>query len=460
MTDTDIAIIGGGASGMMAAFSAASSENRPQVTVLEKMPRPCRKVIITGKGRCNYTNEKDWNAFSPHVRANSNLLRIAFMEFPPDKVIGFFKKNGVESITERGDRVFPASHKSMDIADALYSAAKRAGAEILTGRQVTGISKEGEIFMITLPGGQTLSAKRVIIATGGLSYPTTGSTGDGYDFASTLGLSLKPRFPSLTALVPAGYKQDRGNDGMHIDRSIPLSDTGHLLCGISLKNVGVRLMSGKQCLQEAMGDIDFTDGGIEGPIGFALSRTAVKTMTNGGKVSLEIDLKPGVAEDEYRQRVSGLWKDILSDSRSQGRGARTLASVLCGKLMPKELTAGFLRTTTGIIRQSQKGKESFDLGQFIQATRCWKIAIDGYVGYERCVITAGGVAGDEVSPKTMEARKCKGLYLCGEVLDIDADTGGYNLQTAFSTGYLAGRHAAASLLDGESKSQAKSTNTR
>lgn len=192
------------------------------------------------------------------------------------------------------------------------------------------------------------------------------------------------------------------------------------------------------------GDIDFTDGGIEGPAGFAMSRNAVKTLVNGGKVRLVVDLKPGVGEEEFGTRVANLWREILADKRSAGKPVRQTVKILLGKLLPWELIPGFLKCHPEII-VGQKGRETLKMKALVNAMRHWEFKIEGFVGYERCVITAGGVSCDEIVPKTLASRKCPGLYLCGEVLDIDADTGGYNLHVAFSTGMLAGRSAALSI---------------
>lgn len=448
----DIAIIGGGAAGLMAAYGARTSGKNVSVIILEKMPRPGRKIMITGKGRCNFTNVKEWSDFSGHVKANSNALRPSFYNLTPESLISFFNEHGTESVVERGDRAFPASHRSMDIVDALVDAAAGSGARIETCAEVSEVSAEetegSRIFHMKTTDGRLFSSSRLILATGGLSYPTTGSTGDGYRIAAELGHSIKQCFPSLTALVPKGYKLVpdgyRGEMKCHIDRSLPLSDTGKALCGNSLKNIGIRLMSGGAVVQEMEGDIDFTDGGIEGPAGFAISRNAVKTMLNGGKARISIDLKPGVPAEEFGSRVSVMWKDILADPRSKGKPVRQTVKILLGKLLPWELIPGFMKCHPEII-SGPKGREALKMKSLLEAFRNWEFELEGFVGYERCVVTAGGISCDEIVPKTLASRKCPGLYICGEVLDIDADTGGYNLHSAFATGLLAGRSAALSL---------------
>ncbi len=454
----DIAIIGGGASGLMAAYGAASAHKMRQgarkvsVIVLEKMARPGRKIMITGKGRCNFTNMKDWNAFSSHIRSNSNAIRPSFYNLTPDKLVEFFSSHGMESVTERGDRVFPKSHKSMDVVDALVNACISSGVRIETNFEVASVNQEkdsdNKIFSIHSTNGQNINTSRLIIATGGLSYPTTGSSGDGYNFAMNLGHTLKQCFPSLTALVPKGYKliTEMKPDVLkgHIDRNTPLSDLGNSFCGIQLKNIGLKLLCSGKIVQELEGDLDFTDGGIEGPTGFSISRNAVKAIINGCKVQIMLDLKPGVNENEFQKRVENLWNEVRADKRSNGKPLRQTLKVLLGKLMPWELIPCFQKCHPEII-SGKKGHEVLKLNALVQAIRAWLFDIDGYVGFERCVVTAGGVSVDEIVPKTLASKKCEGLYLCGEILDTDADTGGYNLQIAFSTGYLAGQSAALSL---------------
>ncbi|MBP5390260.1 MAG: NAD(P)/FAD-dependent oxidoreductase [Bacteroidales bacterium] len=441
----------------MAAYGAAkflvTRDRSEQVTVLEKMPRPGRKIMITGKGRCNFTNVKDWNAFSPHLRTNPNFVKSAFYALPPRAVVDFFAEHGVESVVERGDRAFPASYHSTDIVDALVGACHRYGVKIVADCAATAVRAEQDGFAVDCADGSTWRCRRLILATGGLSYPGTGSTGDGYRWAESTGHRLTPLFPSLTALVPRGYKADAapGPDGpKHIDRSTPLSETGQALCGVKLKNVGVSLWVGDTLADTEFGDLDFTDGGIEGPIGFQLSRKAVKSLVNGSRVALGLDLKPGVALPELTQRVKELWCEVDRDPRSARLREKEKCRILLGKLMPWELIPGFRACNPGILTLERRGRTDskvwVNLPTIAKAQKDWRFEIAGYVGYERAVVTAGGVSSEDVLPKTMESRRVKGLYFAGELLDIDADTGGYNLQSAFATGNLAGISAAASLL--------------
>ena len=447
----DVIVIGGGAAGFMAA--AAAAREGASVLVIEKMPRPGRKIMITGKGRCNFTNVKPWDEFSRHIRSKAQFLRPSFYNFPPEKVIAFMEEQGVETVIERGDRAFPASHKASDIIDALVRAAAAAGVRIETGTAVRTVSGDQEGFTVECYC-RKYRCRRVVLATGGLSYPGTGSTGDGYAWAEGFGHAVRPCFPSLTALVPKGYKlpgtgESALPDGYpaprgHIDRSTELTEVGKSLCGNQLKNVGLSLFSGPDLLRAEFGDLDFTDGGIEGPIGFAVSRDAVKAMLNGAKVRLRIDLKPGVAPEELLARIKVLLNEILRDPRSKRMGIKEILRILMGRLLPWELIPGFLRCHPEILA-GRRGNERIDLSAIAHALQQWDFDIEGFVGYERCVVTAGGVATEEILPKTLESRLRQGLYLCGELLDIDADTGGYNLQLAFCTGWLAGQSAARSL---------------
>lgn len=444
----EIIIIGAGAAGLMAAVGAAETlrqkgENA-KVILLEKMPRAGRKIMITGKGRCNFTNVKPWNEFQGHIHPKPNFLKPSFHNLTPEKMIDFLQRQGMESVVERGDRAFPASHLASDVVDALVKAASCSGAEILFGKEVKDISFINKndstgTFSVCCSDGASYTGNRLIICTGGLSYPKTGSSGDGYGWAEKCGHKLRPLFPSLTAMVPKGYKDDTMKERDkeikgHIDRSTPLTEIGASLCGNSLKNIEARLMIDGNEVQSEFGDLDFTDGGVEGPVGFKLSRRCVNAVANGSKACLVIDLKPAVDLEDLTVRISTLWNEIMKDKRSSGKQYKDRYRILLGKVMPMSLIGGFTRLNP-----------NSDHKTLAKALKNWKMEISGFVGYERCVVTAGGVSLDEVSAKTLESKLVSGLHFAGEILDLDADTGGYNLQTAFSTGYLAGISAAKSL---------------
>lgn len=433
MTSADIIVIGAGASGLMAAAGAA--QNGASVVVLEKMPRPGRKIMITGKGRCNFTNLKAWNEFSAHIHPKPNFLKPAFYNLNSEKMIEFLESQGLECVVERGERAFPASHLASDVVDALVRAAEDSGARILCGKEVSEIASAIETsFNVKCSDGSTFRCRKLIICTGGLSYPKTGSTGDGYKWAGQFGHSIKTLFPSLTAIVPFRYKVTTVAHKNHIDRSTPLSEIGKLLCGNELKNIQISIIIDGNTAQEEFGDMQFTDGGIEGPVGFKVSRKCVNALINGSKVGAVLDLKPAVDLEDLTVRISCLWNEISKDKRNASKQYKDRYRILLTKVMPVSLIQGFMQMNPNT-----------DHKTLAKALKNWKFDIEGYVGYERCVVTAGGVSCEEVAPKTMESKLTPGLYFAGEVLDLDADTGGYNLQTAFSTGYLSGMNAARSL---------------
>ena len=453
MSSADIIIIGAGAAGLMAAAGAAETFAKNgiegKVIVLEKMPRPGRKIMITGKGRCNFTNVKPWNEFSSHIHPKPNFLKPSFYNLTSDKMLDFLQEHGMEAVVERGDRAFPASHLASDVVDALVRAAEGAGAEVLCNKEVIGIAGQagndgkgnndgrasyGERnFTIECKDGSVYSCRKLIICTGGLSYPKTGSTGDGYVWAKELGHSVRPLFPSLTAIVPKGYKHDSTDGELkgHINRSTPLSEIGEALCGNQLKNVGLSIFVDGNEAQNEFGDLDFTDGGLEGPIGFKVSRKCVNAITNGSKVTAVMDMKPAVDLEDLTVRIGTLWNEGCKDKRNANKLYKDRFRVLLTKVLPMSLIPAFT-----------KMNPNADHKTLAKALKTWKMEIAGFVGYERCVITAGGVSLEELTAKTLESKMIPGLYFAGEVLDLDADTGGYNLQTAFSTGYLAGISAA------------------
>ncbi len=431
---TDILIIGGGAAGLMAAVGAARTlEGKGKVIVLEKMARPGRKIMITGKGRCNFTNVKPWNEFSAHIHPKPNFLKPSFYNLSSEGMVAFLESHGLDTVVERGDRAFPTSHLASEVVDTLLKAAHQAGAEVLCGKEVKETSHSEGTFRIGCTDGSVYSCRKLIICTGGLSYPKTGSTGDGYGWAKSMGHSVKSLFPSLTAIVPRGYKDSPTEKG-HIDRSMPLTETGEALCGNQLKNVGLAIFIDGNEAQNEFGDLDFTDGGIEGPIGFKVSRKCVNAIINGSKVTAVIDLKPAVDIEDLNVRIGTLWNEISKDKRNSSRTYKDKFRILLTKVLPTSLIPAFIRLNPNADHKT--------LGK---ALKGWKMEIAGFVGYERCVVTAGGVSLEEITPKTLESKLLPGLYFAGEVLDLDADTGGYNLQTAFSTGYLAGISAGKSI---------------
>lgn len=399
---------------MMAAIKAA--ENGAEVAVLEKNHLPGRKLAITGKGRCNITNTKPWSEFSTHVHPRSNFVRSAFYNFSNQATIEYFNSIGLETVVTQGERVFPASMRAFDVVDALADRMKETGVKLIPDADLLAVCNDGDKFKCTYNDlsqpraitTEVISASALVIATGGLSYPATGSNGRGYEIAASLGHTVTRCYPSLAALLPRNY------------------DSG--LYDIELKNVGLKLYVGQDMVQSEMGDLTFTEDGIEGSLGFRVSRKAVHALENGSAVELVIDLKPAISLQELRDRVkrevaSFKWEvPLINDAR--------LKKIL-RKLMPAELIEPFFRMSRGLT-----------VNTLPERLKEWRFPIAKHAGYRRAVVTAGGVSLDEVVAKTMQSRIDKGLFFAGEVLDLDGDTGGYNLQMAFSTGALAGQSAA------------------
>lgn len=424
MENRELIVIGAGAAGMLAALSAA--EEGVSVLLLEKMEKAGRKVRITGKGRCNITNTKNWDEFSKHVYPKNNFFKPAFYNLTNSKTIALFEKIGLETIIERGDRVYPKTGQAKDVVDSLVNRLNVLGVEVRYNARVTDVkSIDGSVTELVWDENGTrksVSPKAVIVATGGLSYPTTGSDGDGYKFAGNLGHNIVPCFPSLTALMPKGY-----------DSSLE---------SLVLKNVTLKLYIGKDAVQEEFGDIEFTNNGLEGPLGLRVSRKAVKALLNGEKVFITIDLKPALSEVQLINRIN----------REFDANGKIRITDLLPRLLPKQLIEPFMKQNkllSGKILSSQLPGEIYPI---IDSLKNWKLEIESFTSFERCVITAGGVSMNDIVSKNMSSRIIKNLYFAGEVIDIDGDTGGYNLQIAFSTGYLAGKSAAHFILKSNSKS--------
>lgn len=543
MISVNVAIVGGGAAGLFAALygskvilksnrvSAPPSSGSAEILIFEKMPRPGRKIGLTGKGRCNLTNTKPWEEFSRHIHPKADFFRSAFYNCSNAKVMELFQECGLPLVEERGNRVFPRSMRAIDVIDTLVVACKEGGVPICTNTAIKEIQPlpdaagdgtasrslpdaaggsasrslpdaagdgvasrslhdaagEGvasrslpdaaagcRFLLIGEDGRPVAAARSVIIATGGLSYPSTGSTGDGYTFAKRLGHTVTPLFPSLTALIPENYDQMWQCIG----------ETLHL------KNVQLSLKYEGNILASEFGDADFTNGGIEGPIGYKLSRRAVELLStnpasqaaqakqaplaqqvsqasqvsqaqqvslakqafsaqqaapakqaplapqvsqasqeSGARVrsqplQLILDLKPAVSREELASRLSSI-------IRSKGRAAANLQALL-REVMPGLLIRPFLMVHPAL---------PMDPVKIAKELKSWHFTITGYVGYNRAVVTAGGVSLSELSKKNLESKLHKGLFFAGEVIDMDCDTGGYNLQMAFSTGALAMRGA-------------------
>ena len=390
-----LAIVGGGPAGMMAAIRAAVTlGDGSRVVLFDKNERLGRKIYLTGKGRCNLTNLRPWEEFAPHIHPNQRFLQQAFRAFSNEDVIRFFEELGVPTVTLQGQRVYPASLIAGDVARALEQRVQALGIEV---RYTTTVGSLAELD----------DYAAVIIATGGKSYPVTGSTGDGYRFAQEAGHTVTAVFPSETALLPRGY--DPGQPGLE------------------MKNVGLQLYIDRALVESEQGDFNFTDDGLESGIAYHLSRRAVWALCNGQKVDIILDLKPALTLEKLEARIA---RESASAPRPSRLDPDSLRSFL-----PKPLVAPFRRANPDL-----------SLDNLAKRLKSWSFPIIDYKGFERAVVTAGGVSLKEVVPKTMASRLRPGLFFCGEVLDLDGDTGGYNLQIAFSTGSLAGTSAANYLL--------------
>lgn len=403
MTTTDCVVVGGGAAGLLCASTAARRGER--VLLLEKMQRPGRKLLLTGKGRCNLTNNCDREAFLSAVRTNPRFLYSAWAAFPAQAVMDLFEQLGVPVKTERGNRVFPCSDRSADVVDALVGYAKNSGVHIRHARVTELCLQDGRVCGVESTMGQ-VQCNRVVVATGGISYPRTGSTGDGYTLASQAGHSIVPLRPSL---IPIVTQETWCRDAM----------------GLSLKNCRLRLAKEEKTVYEELGEMLFTHFGVSGPL--VLSASAHMTE-HPAAYRLRIDLKPALSEQQLDARLQRELKE--NSNRALGNFLRVL---LPQKLIPVVLQLAEL-DPGGKAHQLTR-EQRYTL---IRLLKGLPLTPREFRPIEEAVVTAGGVAVDEVSSKTMESRLVQGLYFAGEVLDLDAYTGGFNLQIAFSTGYLAG----------------------
>ena len=397
----DVIVIGAGAAGMMAAGTAA--KNGAKVLLLEKMEKPARKVRITGKGRCNLTNARGEEEFKENIRTNYDFLKVAYSEFNNRATMRFFERMGVKLKTERGDRVFPESGKAADIANALEFYCRDYDVEIRCHTRVSGIVTLGNkvlgVKYFNKRGFERrIEAPNVIIATGGISYPRTGSTGDGYLFADALGHTIEDVRPSLTALVTSHPQAQYIRD-------------------VLLRNTTVRLVVDGEVVGEEFGEVSFSDRGIEGAATLRLS------------VKLELDLKPALDEEILRARIS---REVAE------MGPEEFFAELVRRLVPKPLVVPICKELDVHSRLYISKVSDKEFERLIKVLKSWSFPISDYASFDYAIVTAGGVKCSEVNEYTMESKFIKGLYFAGEVLDIDANTGGYNLQTAFSTGHLAG----------------------
>lgn len=406
----EIIVIGAGAAGMMAAIQAASNGN--SVTMLERNDRPGRKIVITGKGRCNVTNATNLlNDLIAAVPVNGRFLYSAFSSFMPQDTMDFFEGQGVSLKIERGNRVFPVSDSSLDIVDALYGAAKKAGVKFRKGRATELVIENGEVTAVKTEDGETLDCAGVIVATGGKSYPGTGSTGDGYALAAQAGHTVTQLKPSLVPL--------EAHEGFCSQ-----------LQGLSLRNVAIRVEDTQKyrTVYEDFGEMIFTHYGVSGPI--ILSASSHMRDMQREKYVIHIDLKPALSHEQLDKRVI---KDFTENANKDY--VNSLGLLLPRKLIPVIASLSGIKASTKtnqITREQRAG--------LVDLLKDFKVTVTGFRPLDEAIITSGGVKVSEVDPKTMKSKLVPNLAFAGEVLDVDAYTGGFNLQIAFSTGYAAGNN--------------------
>ncbi len=414
MLEYSIAVIGAGPSGMMAAIIASGFKK--DIVLLEKNDSSGKKLLLSGKGRCNLTNIADLDNFLEHFSSTGLFLRSGFEQFFNSELMKFFEDEGLKLKIERGGRVFPLNDKSKSILDVLKKKLKEQNVDVFNNSIVRALREETGEWFIELAGSKVIKARRVILATGGASYPLTGSTGDGFKIAQELGHKIIPLRPGLAPLETA-------------------EDWVQGLAGLSLKNIRISFSQGKKNISSEIGEMIFTHFGVSGPLVLELSSKIVDWFSDGGSVLLRIDLKPGLTEDELDNRLIRDFEDF---------GNKNFKNVL-KELLPNKLIDVCLKITAipAFKKANQiSSRERKMLRDFLKG---FSLVITKVRPLEEAIVTRGGVSTKEINPRTMESRINKGLYFCGEIIDVDADTGGYNLQAAFSTGYLAGKCAAESL---------------
>ena len=412
LSGQQVVVVGGGAAGLIAAGEAARAG--ASTTLLEKKAQTGRKLAITGKGRCNLTNSAPLEEFLEAFGSNGKFLRQAFMQFFSTDLVAFVEGLGVEIELERGGRFFPVDNRAEDIALALENWATDQGVEILTGMAVDRLLVENEQIVGVRAGRRKkIEADTVIVTTGGRSYPGTGSTGDGYRLAEQIGHTLVPTRPALVPIETAGA-------------------TARDLQGLSLKNVTVSLLVDGKEQDQALGEMLFTHFGLSGPIILFLSGQIVDALRLRKEVALTIDMKPAVSEKKLEAR---LLREFTAHGNKQLRNI--LKEVLPAKMIP--VCLDLLDLSSDLNGNQVTTAERRRLRHWLKDFR---FEVTGHRPIEEAIITAGGISLKEIEPRSMESRLVRGLYFAGEVLDINGPTGGYNLQVAFSTGWLAGRSAA------------------
>ena len=423
-----VVIIGGGAAGLLAGISAA--QNGAQVTILEKMRQPGKKMLITGKGRCNITNAGELAEIIKNIPGNGRFLNSALHRFTNDDIVDMLESNGLATKVERGNRVFPVSDKAADVVDAMVLQLHELGVKLITDARVTeiltedmeasgsdGLEKAGQMedshsqraVGVKLADGREYQGHSVIVATGGMSYPSTGSTGDGSRWAVRLGHRVVKQLP---ALVPLETEDEWAKE----------------LQGLALKNVRAALLSEGEKISDMFGEMLFTHFGVSGPIVLSLSRQAAQELDKGRFVELELDLKPALTMEQLDARLLRDFEKYQNKEIKNG-----MRDLLPGRLIEPVLDAAYLKPDRPVHTITREERR-----KLAEVLKCLPMIISGTRPIAEAIVTAGGVDVKEIDPKTMESKLVKGLYFAGETLDIDGYTGGYNLQAAFSMGAAAG----------------------
>ena len=403
-----VIIIGGGAAGMIAAYSAALTSK--QVILLEKNEKLGKKIFITGKGRCNLTNASDMNTVMENVVSNKRFLFSAFKNFTNEDIMNLVENNGTKLKIERGNRVFPVSDHSSDIIKSLENAIRDLHVDIRLNTKVDELIIENDRCIGVTIGKNKIMADAVIVATGGMSYQATGSDGDGYRFAKEAGLSVSKLYPSL---VPFNIEGERIK----------------ALQGLSLKNIHAYIYNDKKLVYDEFGEMLFTHFGVSGPV--IISASAVIGNKNIKGYRLSIDLKPALDDEKLDERI------LRDFAEQKNKSLKTsLNKLFPAKLIDEVIYQSKLDPDKKVNLLTKEERHSL-----VHATKNLEYVISSTRGFNEAIITKGGVEVSQINPKTMESKKIKGLFFAGEVLDLDAFTGGYNLQIAWSTGYAAGEGA-------------------
>lgn len=409
----DVIIIGGGPAGIIAGISA--TKNGDKVTIIEKMNSCGKKLLITGKGRCNITNSTDINGFIENTPCNGRFLYGALNNFDNYDIINLLESEGVKTKVERGGRVFPVSDRAISVLDALLRILKKLDVHILTNSEVKNIIVDaGEVKGIRLDNGKEIYADKVILATGGKSYPVTGSTGDGYKLAKELGHTVTNIKPSLIPLTSSS------RECMELQ-------------GLSLRNVSIKLKHNDKVIYKDFGEMLFTHYGVSGPVILSASAHLIRyknvdELLKSNSIKLEIDLKPALTEEKLDLRILRDFEEIKNKEFKNS----------LDKLLPQKLIPVIMEKTKINPKKQVNEITKEERQRIVKTLKCFEISINGIRPIEEAIITSGGISTKEINPKTMESKIIKGLYFAGEIIDVDALTGGFNLQIAWSTGYTAG----------------------